>query len=93
VAKLTVRKIKRSLPQLEPILGKGGGSWPAYYKQFPNSQRLSTFSRVGFSPNGTQAYFYYSNRYEGLCGVGCYVVMQRYGNVWVIDKEIEMWVS
>ena len=81
-----------SMAQLEPILGKGG-SWYAYYKQFPSSQGLLTFSRVGFSPDGTQAFFYYSNICEGLCGGGSYVVMQRQATVWVIDREIEMWVS
>jgi len=67
--------------------------WPAFYKQFPRSQGLLTFSRVGFSTDGNQAFFYYSNRCEGLCGVGCYVVMQRSGNSWAIDKEITIWVS
>jgi hypothetical protein len=82
-----------NLSQLEPVFSKGGGSWPAYYQQFPHSQGLLTFSRVGFSADGTQAFFYYSNICGGLCGVGSYVVMERHANHWVIEKEIEMWVS
>ena len=79
--------------QLEPMFRKGGGWWPAYYKQFPHTQGLLTFSRVGFSSDGNQAFFHYSNRCEGLCGVGSYVVMEKRANHWVIEKEIEMWVS
>lgn len=54
--------------QLEPIFKKGGGWWPAYYKQFPGSQGILTFSRVGFSDDGTGAFFYFSNRCGDLCG-------------------------
>src|SRR5258708_24417509 len=43
--------------QLEPIFCKHCGFWPAYYKQFPGSQGLLTFSGVGFRSDGTQAFF------------------------------------
>lgn len=82
-----------SAAQLEPIFCYHCGFWPAYYKQFPGSQGLLTFSRVGFSADGTQAFFYYSNRCEGLCGWGDYVIMERHNGPWVIRQEIEMWVS
>jgi hypothetical protein len=82
-----------SRSQLEPIFRKGGGWWPAYYLEFPGSHGLLTFSRLGFSADGTQAFFYYSNRCGGLCGVGCYVVMEKHDGRWVVQKEIEMWVS
>ena len=82
-----------SLSQSEVIFGRGGGMWPAFYKQFPHSQGLLTFSRVGFSADGTQAFFYYGNQCEGLCGVGGYVIMQKQGNSWEVDREIAMWVS
>jgi hypothetical protein len=79
--------------QLEPIFKRGGGDWPAYYKQFPGSQGVLTFSRVGFSADGTEALFYLSNHCSGLCGTGQYVVMEKRNGRWVIGKEIEMWVS
>ncbi len=79
--------------QLEPIFCHHCGFWPAYYKQFPGSQGLLTFSGVGFSADGTQAFFYFSNRCEGLCGTGDYVIMEKRAGRWVIQKEINMWVS
>ena len=82
-----------SSAQLEPFFKKGAGSWMAYYKQFPNSQGVLTFSQVGFSKDRTQAMFYYSNVCGGLCGGGSYVVMNKHNGSWIIEKEIDMWVS
>ena len=48
---------------------------------------------MGFNADGTQALFYISNRCGGLCGRGSYVVMEKRDDHWVIEKEIEMWVS
>ena len=79
--------------RLEPIFCYHCGFWPAYYKQFPGSQGLLTFSRVGFSADSTQAFFYYSNRCEGLCGTGKYVIMEKHDGCWTIQQEINMWVS
>jgi hypothetical protein len=79
--------------QLDPIFCKHCGYWPAYYKQFPGSQGLLTFSGVGFSADGTQAFFYFSNRCGGLCGTGDYVIMEKHDGRWGIQKEIGMWVS
>jgi len=69
------------------------GSWPAFYKRFPGSTGVLGFSRVGFSADGAQALFYVSNSCGGLCGGGSFVVMEKRGGRWVIEKEIEMWVS
>lgn len=79
--------------QLEPIFCYHCGFWPAYYKEFPGSQGLLTFSRVGFSGDGTQAFFYYNNRCGGLCGTGEYVLMNKRDGRWTIQQEIGMWVS
>jgi len=82
-----------SSTQLEPIFCYHCGFWPAFYKQFPGSQGVLTFSRVGFSADGTQAFFYYSNRCEGLCGTGDFVIMEKHNGQWAIQQEINMWVS
>jgi len=77
--------------QIESIFKNG--SWPAYYKRFPGSLGIVEFSRVGFSADGMQALFYESHSCGGLCGGGNYVVMDRRDGRWVIEKEIEMWMS
>jgi hypothetical protein len=79
--------------ELEPIFCKHCGFWPEYYKKFPGSQGLLTFSGVGFSGDGSQAFFYFSNMCGGLCGTGDYVVMEKHDGRWIIQKDIGMWVS
>ncbi len=75
------------------IFANKGDPWGAYYKQFPGSQGFLTFSRVGFSPDGRQAFFYVSNTCGGMCGTGTYVVMENSHGRWMIRKEIVTWVS
>jgi hypothetical protein len=77
--------------QLDSIFKNG--DWPAYYQRFPGSPGILTFSRVGFSADGTQALFYLNNRCGGLCGTGRYVVMEKRNRRWMVETEIEMWVS
>jgi hypothetical protein len=89
----TVECVVVDSAQLEAIFRKGGGNWPAFYKQFPGSTGLLTFSRVGFSADGTQALFYVSGNCGGFCGAGYYVVIERHNEHWMIKKEINVWVS
>jgi len=79
--------------QLDSIFKNNGDGWLIYYRRFPGAQGILTFSRGGFRADGTQALFYWSNRCEGLCGTGMYVVLEKRNDRWVIAKEIEMWVS
>jgi hypothetical protein len=69
------------------------GSWPAFYRRFPGSSGILTFSRVGFSSDGMQALFYVKNRCGELCGGSAYFVMEKRDDRWVIEKEIDMYVS
>jgi len=79
--------------QLVAIFKNNGAGWQTYYKLFPGSQGVATFSRVGFNQDGTQALFYLSNQCGGLCGIGEYVVMENHNGRWIIAKEIVMWIS
>ncbi len=79
--------------QIASTFSKHGGGWPAYYKQFPHSNGIVTFSRVGFSADGTQAFFYWSLSCGGLCGSGDYVFMEKQSGHWETVDEIQVWVS
>ena len=79
--------------QLESFFKRGGVDWVAFYKRFPGSPGIMTFSRVGFSEDGTQALFYLSNHCGELCGGGMYVVMEKRNGTWAIERELEMWIS
>jgi len=75
------------------IFRKGGGSWDAFYQQYPGSSGIVTLSRVGFGVDGTQALFYFEKVCGGLCGGGYYVAMEKRDSGWVIGAEINIWVS
>ena len=77
--------------QLESIFKKG--DWPAFYNQYSGASGILTWSRVGFSADGTQALFYVSHRCGGLCGGGRYILMVKQASRWVIGTEIVVWVS
>jgi hypothetical protein len=67
--------------------------WPKYYKQYPGAQGFLTLSRVGFSPDGKQAFFYASNHCGGKCATGSFTVVQKRGPRWIVVKEVIVWVS
>jgi len=79
--------------QLDSFFKKEGGSWPAYYKQYPHASGIVTWSRIGFNADGTQALFYESYRCGGLCGTGHYLVMEKKNGSWMIGADIVVWVS
>jgi hypothetical protein len=67
--------------------------WPEYYKQYPGAQGFLTLSRIGFSPDRTQAFFYASNNCGGKCATGSFTVAEKHGTRWVVVKEMIVWVS
>jgi hypothetical protein len=67
--------------------------WTGYYKRYPGAQGFLTLSRVGFSSDGNQAFFYASNHCGGKCATGSFTVAQKRGNRWAIVKEVIVWVS
>ena len=79
--------------QLDSIFKNNREGWLTYYRRFPGAQGVLTLSRAGFSGDGTQALFYWSNRCGGLCGAGMYVVLEKSNGRWVTAKEIQMWMS
>ena len=54
---------------------------------------VMTWSRVGFSPDGTQALFYESYHFGRLNSTGRYIVMDRENARWTVRKEIALWSS
>lgn len=78
--------------EIDAVL-KQDGWWKDFYKKYPNSQGILSFSRVGFSPDGKQAIFYASNGCGGKCGTGTYVIMEKVDSGWKVAKEILFWIS
>jgi hypothetical protein len=52
-----------------------------------------TFSRVGFSKDGTQAFLYNSYGCGGLCGEGFYTILTRTADGWKVVGGSVAWIS
>jgi hypothetical protein len=59
-----------------------GGSWPAFYRRFPDSGGYVEVSAVGFARSKTRAMVYVSHYCGGLCGGGSYHLLEKVGGAW-----------
>jgi hypothetical protein len=79
------------------FFSRNGGSWPAFYKQYPDSGGYVEVSAVGFDRSKTQAMVYVSHYCGGLCGGGSYHLLEKSGGTWreadVPGISACMWIS
>ncbi|MCU0238165.1 MAG: hypothetical protein MUC29_01890 [Pyrinomonadaceae bacterium] len=62
-------------------------------KKLENESRYFEFTKVGFSNNGKQAFVYFSNVCNALCGKGAYYLLSKENGIWKIVEESETWRS
>jgi hypothetical protein len=81
--------------EIESIFKGGvGDGWKRFNEKYPKSNGISTFSRVGFNADKTQALVYRGNRCEGLCGSGLYYLLSKKNGVWTITGNVgPSWIS
>jgi len=68
-------------------------SWEQFYREFPNSIGVLSFSNVGFNDLKDQAAFVLSVACGGLCGSGHLVVMKRSTTGWHSEESKSLWMS
>lgn len=68
--------------------------WDRFYKLYPHSQGILTFSRVGFNPNMNQAVLYAGNQAHFFCGKGIliFLIKNKKGE-WIIKNTVLLWIS
>lgn len=62
-------------------------------EKYPGSSGILAFSKVGFNNTHTQALVYASRWCGTRCGEGQYYLMRKQNDVWVIEDQMELWVS
>lgn len=90
---LTIKTKLISKAEVDKLFGPGGGWWEAFYKSYPNSPGLITFSNVGFNSDGSQALLYIGHSCGGLCGTGHYVLLTKNNGAWKVEKKVMTWIS
>lgn len=69
-------------------------SWEKFYRKYPKSGGYTTFSRVGFNAEKTQALVYQAHSCGGLCGQGSYMLLTKTNGVWTIKNSVGPgWIS
>jgi hypothetical protein len=82
-----------SAQEVDQIFSEGGGWWQAFYKKYPKSPGLITFSNVGFNPEMTYALVDVGYSCGGLCGRGGLVLLVKKDGSWTTEKDLISWVS
>lgn len=67
--------------------------WDSFYRKYPNSPGYISLSRVGFSPDMTQAVVYMEYTCGGLCADGSYAILYQENGEWKEVKRIHFWAS
>lgn len=67
--------------------------WNEFYKIFPGSAGVNSFSRVGFDRARRTALVYFVNWCRPLCGTGTYVHVEKRDDGWHVKDSAGMWIS
>ena len=82
-----------SKEEVEKFFCEGCGWWEAFYKKYPNSPGLITFSNVGFNPEMTYALVDVRYHCGGLCGEGGMVLLVKKDGTWIEEGQLTRWES
>jgi len=77
----------------EAFSAKPGNRWEEFYRVFPESQGITSLSRVGFSRDRKQALVYIGTQSHSLAGNGNLVLLTWDGKNWQVSREVNMWVD
>lgn len=67
--------------------------WENYYKKYPKSNGLYTFSRPGINSAGNQAIIEYGWQADYDTGMGYLVVLEKENNKWIVTHRLYTWAS
>lgn len=67
--------------------------WKKLGEKYPNSQGLTTLSRVGFNKEKTRAVVYLGHSFACLGGAGHLVILEKQFDGWKIVQSNMLWIS
>jgi hypothetical protein len=79
--------------QMDEIFNSSEDAWTEFYKRYPGSPGIITFSRVGFNQDFSEALVYMARQSDYLAGTGSLIRLQKQNGVWKIMEEIGLWIS
>lgn len=82
-----------SSEEIDAWFGGPEDGWPAFRDRFGSQASLVTFSRVGFSSDGSRALLTLSRSCGPLCGTGSFVLLEKTDGRWRIVTRVRIWVA
>jgi hypothetical protein len=67
--------------------------WDEFFKEYPNSEGIVEFTRIGFNQNHNQALLEIGRQDASLGGSGKIIFLQKVKNTWIIKDSIATWIS
>jgi hypothetical protein len=67
--------------------------WDIFYLIFPSSQGITSFSRVGFSTDKSQALLFSATQRNYLVGSGNFYVFSKKDGKWSLSDSKNIWIS
>ncbi len=79
--------------EMSDIFSNYEDGWNEFYSRYPDSPGITTFSRVGFNPDRTEALVYMGTQFHYLAGAGNLVRLEKQNGEWKIVDRMMLWIS
>ena len=81
------------LREIENIFDTRHDGWQEFYRRYPHSSGLWSFSRVGYNVAKTEALVYLVHSCGMLCGTGHLYLLQKQDEGWMVKNKLMLWIS
>jgi len=82
-----------SLKDRQELFRINQSGWDVFYNRYPDAPGIITFSKVGFNKTMDQALVYVGIQSNWLAGVGNFYLLQLVNGKWVIEAQVNSWIS
>ena len=82
-----------SLKDRQELFRINQSGWDVFYNRYPDAPGIITFSKVGFNKTMDLALVYVGMQSNWLAGVGNFYLLQQVNGKWVIEAQVNSWIS
>jgi hypothetical protein len=82
-----------SSPEFSAYFGGPDDGWSAFRNQFGSQASIVTFSRVGFTTDGSRALLTLSRSCGALCGSSNFILLEKLEGSWRVIARVRTWTE
>lgn len=90
---LPTRTVLLNAETFEAFFRNGVSGWKDFYREYPDSSGLITFSNVGFNAEAGQALVYVERTCGPRCGGGRLVLLRLSDERWIVEAVRDLWAA